>query len=114
MKKQGSTASIVRRAVRSPYIPSKSPSGATARKGEKGSKASAYQPPRKKLDPGGESDGRTSGNFTGQSSASLQGIFDSEWIYGYMVCSPIDSVLGPRLGGFDRSKLGSVLIENEK
>ena len=36
---------------------------------------------------------------TGRNSAPLQGVFEDEWMYRYMVCSPIDLVPGNRLGG---------------
>ena len=35
---------------------------------------------KEKSDPGGKSDGRTSGIFTGRRRASLQGTFENEWM----------------------------------
>ena len=119
MKKQVSTASHCpacgsRSSVSSvPYISSKSP-GAEFQQGMLRMEEGVYLPAtREKSDPGGKSDGRTSGTVTGRSRAFLEGIFENEWMYGYMVCSPIDSVLGYGLGGVGDGKLGSVLVEDE-
>ena len=59
---------------------------------------------KEKSHPGDKSAGRTSGIFTGRSSTSLDGTFENEWMYGYIVCSSIASVLGHRLGRLGCSK----------
>lgn len=121
MKKQVSTAShcpacgSLSSVSSAPYISSKSPSVELKRRDETKQKTAERVPATKeKSDPGGKSDGRTSGIFTGRSSASLEGIFENEWMYGYIVCSPIDSVLEYGLGGVGcSSKLRSVLVEDQ-
>ena len=54
---------------------------------------------KEKSDPGGNEDGRTSGIEMDCSIACLSGRFENEWIYGYIVCFRISSVLGSRHQG---------------
>lgn len=89
MKKQVSTAShcpacgSLSSVSSAPYISSKSPGEEEMREDGMKLKWNEYVPATKeKSDPGGKSDGRTSGIFTGRSSASLEGIFENEWMYG--------------------------------
>lgn len=119
MKKQVSTAShcpacgSLSSVSSAPYISSKSPGVELQQKIYKRKKDERAPATKEKSDPEGRSDGRTSGIFTGRSREYLEGIFENEWMYGYMVCCSIDSVLGHRLGRADSSKLGSVLVEDE-
>ena len=121
MKKQVSTAShcpvcgSLSSVSSAPYISSKSPGIELKRVDGMKQKDGEHAPATKeKSDPGGKSDGRTSGIFTGRSKACLDGTFENEWIYGYMVCSPIDSDLGCGLGGVGLVvSLGSIPVEDQ-